>query len=196
MMNNLILQFLIYPVVLLIIFPESLFAERVKPLNPDCDVCPVVICYEGEEAKRILGKEAVNLLLKLTNLEQKTNKIDLDGVKNTGSETDSDEGYELLVFSYNHLISINSIFDKAVIQIKTDPRSLSPEGISTAWSPEIHLRPPGFVVIDKTDDLETAWHKVKEGSLYQYINKDGAPHHMFKDNLGKMILYVLKTVTE
>lgn len=185
---------MIFILVTLIFFPEIIFAERVKPLNPDCDVCPVVICYEGEEARRILG--GLNSVVKLSALEEKTSKIDLDGVRKTGSEKDADEGYELLVFSYKHLISINSIHDGAVIQIKTDHQNLSPKGSLDTWAPEIHLRPPDFARINKTDSLDAAWNKFKEGSLYSYVNRNNTDHGVFTDNLRKMILYVLDSVTE
>lgn len=185
---------MIFFLVTLIFFPGEIFAERVKPLNPDCDVCPVVICYEGEEARRILG--GVYSLMKLSALEEKTSKIDLDGVRKTGSEKDADEGYELLVFSYKHLISINSIHDKAVIQIKTDHQNLSPKGNLDTWAPEIHLRPPAFAQINKTDSLDAAWDKFKEGSLYSYVNRNNTDHGVFADNLRNMFFFILESVTE
>ena len=57
------------------------------------------------------------------------------------------------------------------------------------------MRPPLHNAIDKEDDLETAWDKVKNGLLYQYINNGSMDHVVWKDNLRKMILYVLKAVT-
>lgn len=182
-------------VLLLTVFAESLLAEKVKPLNPDCDVCPVVIGYDGEEARDILGKEGIGLLLKLTWFEQKTSKIDLDGVRKTGSEREGDEGYELLVLSYKHMISINSIKDGAVIKIQTDVQHLTPGGVTGAWAPEIYLTPPRYAEIEKNDTLDMAWDKVKTGSMYEYINKHNADGPVFKENLRKMILYVLQVVT-
>lgn len=195
MANRMRSWLLLLPLVMLIVFAERVLAEKVKPLNPDCDVCPVVISYDGEEARGILGKEGIRLLLKLATIEQKTSKIDLDGVRKTGSERDGDEGYELLVLSYKHMISINSIKDGAVIKIQTDVQHITPGGVTGAWAPEIYLTPPQYAEIEKNDTLGMAWDKVKDGSLYGYINKFSADGPVFKDNLSKMILYVLKAVT-
>jgi hypothetical protein len=46
-------------------------AESVKPLNPDCVVCPVVISYDGSEAKKILGDNAAQQILNLGKIKQK-----------------------------------------------------------------------------------------------------------------------------
>jgi hypothetical protein len=196
MAHRMKLRWLILLLILLIVFPGGILAEKVKPLNPDCDVCPVVISYEGEEARGILGKEGVALLLKLSTIKEKTSKIDLDGVKKTGSERDGNEGYELLVFSYKHMISINSIRDGAVVKIQTDFQNLNSGGGANSWAPEIYLTPPSFAAIQKDDDLKTAWDKVKNSTLYEYINTSNANGPVFKDNLRKMILYVLEAVTE
>ena len=40
---------------LLFIISTFAFAESVKSLYPDCEVCPVVISYDGDEARNILG---------------------------------------------------------------------------------------------------------------------------------------------
>ncbi len=180
---------------LFIILSTNAFAEKVKLLNPDCDVCPVVICYDGDEAKSILGKAGIQFLLKLKDIDQKTIKIDLDGLQKIGSENDSDQGYELSVRSYKHLISIRSIRDGALIKIKTDYKNLSAEGALNVWSPEIQLKPRTHAQIEKEDDLETAWIKIKESRLYQYINNNSENHSLWNKNLSKMILYVLEAVT-
>jgi hypothetical protein len=194
-MHRLKLWLVISFLALFIIFPLNVFAERVKPLNPDCDVCPVVICYDGDEAKGILGKAGIQLLLKLKEIEKKTIKIDLDGLKKIGSEKDSDEGYELLVFGYKHLISINSIRYGAVIKIRTDYRNLNSEGVSNSWTPEIHLKPDNNIQIEKDDDLETAWNKFKKSPLYHSINNNSMDHSGWTDNLRKMVLHVLENLT-
>ena len=170
-------------------------AEVVKPLNPDCDVCPVVISYGKDETKKILGTKGMHLLSLLKKIDSKTSKIDLDGLKKPGSEKDSDEGYELLVFSYKHLVAINSIKDKTTIKIKTDFKNLRPDNISSTWAPEIQLTPPQFSQIEKNDDLETAWEKIKIGMLYQYINNYSMDHNTWTENLRKTLIFVLDEVT-
>jgi hypothetical protein len=179
--------------VLLFVFPGSVLGEKVKPLNPDCDVCPVVICYDGEEAKGILGKEGAKLLLKLSTIQKKISKIDLDGVKKPGSENEDNEGYELLVFIYPNMIAINFISDSSAIKIQTDSKNLAPDGVTRAWAPEIYLS-PHYAPIKKDDDIKTAWGKVKESSLYQYVNNNKKEDRIFNNNLRELILHVLKAV--
>lgn len=179
---------------LFIILSANAFAEKVKPLNPDCDVCPVVICYDGDEAKRILGKAGIQFLLKLKDIGQKTIKIDLDGLQKIGSENDSDQGYELTVYGYKHLIAINSIRGGGTIKIKTDYKNISAEGASNAWAPEIHLTPRTYNQIEKEDDLEIAWEKFKESRLYQYINNNSESHSLWNKKLSKMVLYILEAI--
>ena len=53
---------------------------------------------------------------------------------------------------------------------------------------EIHVKPPDFARINKTDILETAWDKVREKPLYQYVNRNNIDNGVFEDNLRKMIL--------
>lgn len=176
--------------------PSIVFAERVKPLNPDCKACPTVISYEGIEAKTILGIDSLRFLTKLKNREayEKTIKIDLDGNKPVGSETDPDEGYELLVFSYKHLVAINSLQDTSVIKIETDFQNLHPAETSDKWMPEIQLMPSNRDALKKKDDLATAWKKMNASKLYQVINREGASHDKWNDNLTKFILQVLEAV--
>lgn len=182
---------------LLLVYPAGVFAEKVKPLNPDCDVCPTAICYEGNEARELLGMDGMRLLLKLKseNLDQKTNKIDLDGKKPIGLEKDPDEGYELLVFSYKHLVAINSLQDTSTIKIETDFQNLKPGDDSNTWMPEIQLMPPNSDAIQKTDDLETAWKKMKASRLYIVVNHNSNDHKVWKENLSKTIRKVLEAVT-
>ena len=171
--------------------PTVLLAERVKPLNPDCAVCPVVISYEGEEAKKLLGKEGEVLLKELSNIGEKTIKIDMDGIRKPGSESDSDDGYEFLVFVHPNLIVINCIQDNSSLQIKTDYTKLIPED-SAGWPTEIHIR-SAEPSIEKDDDLEIAWEKVKISRLYEDIKNFGKA--TWDENLSLVIRYVLKTAT-
>lgn len=165
---------------LMFIFPALSFAENVKPLNPECAVCPVVISYEGDEARKILGQEGIKLLLKLKEIDQKTSKIDLDGVRKNGSEFGSDEGYELLVIAYKHKVVINSIQDKSSLTVLTDHEKH-----------EIRLKNDD-IRIGKDDDLEMAWAKVKTGKLYEHINGMGMAD--WNENLSKIIYVALKAV--
>ena len=65
------------------------YAEAVKPLNPDCDVCPIVISFPGNETKAMLGQEAVALLRKTIAVGHRETKLDMDGMLKPGSEADS-----------------------------------------------------------------------------------------------------------
>lgn len=172
--------------------PTVLSAEIVKPLNPDCAICPVVISFEGKEAKKLLGNGGKALILKLSNIENKTFKIDMDGVRKPGSEIDSNKGYELLVSVYPDFIAINCIQDESSIKIETDHKQLK-AGTSDSWSPEIQLG-SAEAKIQKDDDLEIAWEKVKMGKLYQYISSMGKAE--LNENMSVFIHKVLKTASE
>lgn len=182
-----------YLICLVFAVPAVLLAERVKPLNPDCAVCPVVISYEGEEAKKLLGSDGTALLMRLANIDHnKTIKIDMDGIKSPGSESDSDNGYELLVFVYPHLIAINCIQDESSIKISTDHKQLNAKALDN-WSPEIHLK-AAEIKIEKDDDLEIAWEKIKISRLYKYISNMGKAS--WDENLSDTIHMVLKAAVE
>lgn len=184
--------------VLLLIFVKTVdgFAEKVKPLNPDCEVCPVVISYEGSEAKDILGLEGARWLFKMKrqDTDQKVSKIDIDGIKPVGRENDPDQGYELLVFSSKHLIGINSIQDSSGIKIKTDYKHLDSTGAASAWKPEIQLMPTNSAAIEKDDDLAFAWEKMKASKLYSAINRGGASDEKWEEKLSQFVLHVLDTI--
>lgn len=194
MSDKIFLKCILAGLLLLVLQPVFSHAEKVKPLNPDCDVCPIVICYENAEARDLLGKEGKSLLLKLNSLEQKKIKIDLDGLKIVGSEKDDDDGYELSISGNKFSITINSIMDHSSIQIKTDFNNLISRNKHSIWAPEIHLRPRN--AIEKNDNLESAWEKMKSSTIYQHINGGGMDHGTWNNNLKKTILYVLEALAD
>lgn len=164
--------------------------EKVKPLNPNCDVCPVVISYNHAETRNILGKTGKDKILKLRAIEEKTVKIDLDGLKKIGSENDSDYGYELLVFVYQHMIAINSIPDGSSIKLKTDFNDLIRHQNMDQWNPEIQLSPSNRYEIEKSDTLDAAWSKMKKSRMYDFINNSIDQEH-WERNLGKFLMMIL-----
>lgn len=179
----------------LFIITTSAFAERVKPLNPDCETCPVVISYEGDEARSILGKDGMSLIMKLDRVEKKTRKIDLDGVKAIGTEKDSDEDYELLVIVHKDSITINSIQDLSSIKIITDFDESELHRNMNKWNPEIQLLLSRANGIRKTDNLDSAWEKMKDSSIYGHVNNSKDPTE-WNNNFRKFVLNVLEAVID
>ncbi|MBU0993375.1 MAG: hypothetical protein KJ737_12850 [Proteobacteria bacterium] len=177
----------------LLMTPFVSLAEKVKPLNPDCDVCPVVISYEGDEAKSILGPDVMNQIRRLEKIEQKTIKIDLDGIKKVGSEKDADEEYELIVNVNRNSIAINSIQDSSTIKIKTDYNNLAMNAWNIdKWNPEIQLLPS--MGLHKTDDIELAWGNMKASRMYGYVN-NSIDHREWNNKMKKFIINVLELLT-
>ncbi len=189
-------KFLLGAIFLIFIQPFAVYAERVKPLNPDCAVCRVVISYEGSEAKEILGTEGQSLILELEAISpKKTIKIDLDGKKKPGSEKSKDQDYELLVFIYPHLIAINAIKDSSTLKIKTDFQSLKSYKNRNKWNPEIQISTPTGLEISRSDSLDTAWLKCNAGMIYEYVNGN-SDHEEWNDNFRTFILNILKIATQ
>lgn len=178
--------------VVLLVVPA--FAETVKPLNPDCEVCPVVISFGSNETKTMLGQEAVDLLRKVIALGERTTKLDLDGMLKPGSDADSDSGYELTVNAYRHLVSIRSIDDGATIKLRTDYRNIGKDGVPASWSPEIQLNAPSHNQIERTDDLDAAWRRFDESMLAYYINGSHPDRTPSKQKLGSFIIGVLQAI--
>ncbi len=177
------------------IIPYSVFAEKVKPLNPDCDVCPVVIAYEGDEAKNILGEKIKQQILKLSKMQKKVLKIDLDGIKPVGSEHDNNKGYELIVYTYPHLISISTVQDSSNIKIQTDYQSLKSNMDINKWSPKIELMPSNDLAIDREDSLETAWSKMRLSIIYSYINNN-IDHRKWDNAFKKFLGNIISLATD
>lgn len=175
---------------LLISCPQFAAAEKVKPLNPDCDVCPVVISYNSDETKNIIGIKGINFILDLKGIKAKPLKIDLRSVENTGFKTSKDNNCELLVFAYQHMIVINSISDGSSIKLKTEFKDLIKDKNRNSWSPEIQLTPSNEHDIEKTDRLDVAWSKMRQSSMYKLINNGD---ETWEQNLGKFLLMVLDT---
>ena len=173
---------------LLLSCPNFATAEKVRPLNPACDVCPVAISYDSMETRKILGETGKNLILKLKNIKKKTVKIDLDGIKKTGSEKDDDEGYELLIFVYQHMMVINAVGDGSSIKLKTGFDHLMTYQTLGQWDPEILLTPSNAHAIERSDPLALAWSKMRNCRMYNYINSKG-DHR--EQNLGQFLLMVL-----
>ncbi|WP_321491872.1 hypothetical protein [uncultured Desulfobacter sp.] len=132
----------------------------------------------------------MNLILGLKDIKEKTLKIDMDGVKNTGSDKDEDDGYELLIFVYQHMIAINSIPDGSSIKLKTGFKNLIKDQNINPWNPEIELSPSNEHNIEKTDQLDVAWSKMRQSSMYNFINSG---EKTWGQNLGKFLLMVLDT---
>ncbi len=189
-LNIVLLIGLFYP---LLLQPSWAYAERVKVLNPKCDVCPVVIAYEGSEAVNLIGEKGRKELLSIVNTKQKTTKLDFDGLKRVGSERDSDKGYELVVYSSRYSITINSIQDQSSIKITADYNRLKVKKDKTKWAPEIHLKPSIHLDIMKDDNIEAAWNIMKGTKIYKLINNNKG-HEKWHDNFKKMILYVLEEI--
>ena len=168
------------------------FAEKVKPLNPDCDSCPVAISYDGDEARNILGKDGMSQIMKIDNKKKKTRKIDLDGIKRIGTEKDSDNGYELLVFVRKKSIVINFLEDLSAIKIITDLNGLELHRDVNKWNPEIQLLLSRANEIKKTDNLDSAWKKVKDSSMYKYTN-NSIDHRKWNSNFSRFLSNVLET---
>ena len=61
------------------------------------------------------------------------------------------------------------------------------------WSPEIHIR-SAEPRIERGDDLEIAWEKVKMGELNKYISSMGKG--TWNENLSILIRNVLRIVAE
>ncbi len=185
-----------------LIFFSSMFivttfalAERVKPINPGCESCPVAISYDGDEARNILGKDGMSLIMKLDKNEKKKRKIDLEGVKAIGTEKDSDDGYELLVIVGKDAIAINSIQDLSSIKIKTDFDDSELHRDLNKWNPEIQLLLSRSHGIRKTDNLDSAWEKMKDSNIYRHVN-NSIDDTNWNNNLRKFILNVLKAVID
>ncbi len=173
---------------LLLSCPHFAAAEKVKPLNPDCDVCPVVISYDSEESRNLIGETGKNLISKLTNIKEKTVKIDLDGIKKTGSEKDGDDGYELVIFVYQHMVAINAVRDGSSIKLKTGFNHLITHQALDQWNPEIQLTPSDAHAIERSDPLALAWAKMRKSRMYDFINSSG---DKWEQNLGQFLLMVL-----
>ena len=171
------------------------FAERVKPLNPDCETCPLVISYDGDEARNLLGKDGMSQIMKLEKIEKKRRKIDLDGLKVIGTEKDSDEGYELLVIVYKHLIVINSLQDGSSIKIRTDFSEPELHRDMNQWNPEIQLLLSGVNEIKETDNLALAWEKMKDSCIYGHVN-NSIDHRKWNKNFRAFVLNVLEAVID
>ena len=171
------------------------FAEKVKPLNPDCEVCPVAISYDGDEARNLLGKDGMSQIMKLDKIEKKTRKIDLDGTKMIGTEKDRDDDYELKVIIYKHLIVINSLQDGSSIKIKTDLNKSELHRDMNKWNPEIQLMSSGGNEIRKTDNLDLAWEKMKDSSIYGYAN-NSIDHRKWNNNFREFVLNVLEAAID
>jgi hypothetical protein len=178
--------------VVLLVVPA--FAETVKPLNPDCEICPVVIFFDSNETKAMLGQEAVDLLRKVIAIGERTTKLDLDGMLRPGSDADSNSGYELTVNAYRHFVSIRSNDDGATIKLKTDYRNIGKEGVPGAWSPKIQLSAPSHNQIERTDDLDVAWRRFDESMLAYYINGSHPDRTPSKQKLGSFIIGVLQAI--
>ncbi len=189
-------KFLLGALFLFSIQPFAVYAERVKPLNPDCAACLVVISYEGSEAKEILGTEGQSLIQKLEAISSKKSiKIDLDGKKKPGSGESKDQDYELLVFIYPHLIAINAIKDSSTLKIKTDLNSLKLYKDLNKWNPEIQIIPPNGLEISQSDSLDIAWLKCNASMIYEYVNGN-SDHEEWNENFRAFILNILKVATQ
>ncbi|MBU0993434.1 MAG: hypothetical protein KJ737_13145 [Proteobacteria bacterium] len=186
-------KYLLWIFFFLLMLPFIGYAEKVKPLNPDCEVCPVVISYEGDEAKNILGPDVMNQIKRLEKIEQKTIKIDLNGIKKVGSDKDADEEYELIVNVNRNSIAINSIRDSSTIKIKTDYSNLAMNAWTIdKWNPEIQLSPS--ISLHKTDDLELAWDNMKASRIYGYVN-NSIDHREWNNKIREFIINILTLVS-
>lgn len=177
----------------ILLLPFQAAAETVKPLNPDCDACPVVVSYGGDEAKEILGPGGQSLMLELDTLPRKKSiKIDLDGSVKPGPEASNDPNYDLLVFLYPHLIVINSIKDGSSIKIVTDFQNLKVFKTPDKWHPELQITSANEIEISQSDSLALAWMKVGSSTIYEHVNGT-LDHAEWNNNFRKFLLNVLKS---
>ncbi|MBI9092072.1 MAG: hypothetical protein JEZ12_22900 [Desulfobacterium sp.] len=189
-------NFLLGALFLLFIQPFAVYAERVKPLNPDCAACLVVISYEGSEAKEVVGTEGQSLILKLDAISSpKSIKIDLDGKKKPGPGDSNDPDYELLVYIYPHLIAINAIKDSSTLSIKTDIKSLKSFKDQNKWNPEIQIATSQGLDISRSDTLDIAWLKCNASMIYEYVNGN-SDHKEWNGNFRTFIIDILKVATQ
>ena len=195
MFTKSLLKYLFISFFSLFIVTSSAFAERVKPLNPDCETCPVAISYEGDEARNILGKDGMSLIMQLGKIEKKIRKIDLEGDKTIGTEKDSDDGYELLVIVSKDTIAINSIQDLSCIKIKTDFDDSELQRDINKWNPEIQLLLSRAYGIRETDNLDSAWEKMKQSDIYWHVD-NSMDDTEWNNNFRNFILNVLEAVID
>jgi len=141
------------------------YAEDIKNYS-DCDVCPGAIHYGSEEAKKILGPAVFRLASRLK--EDKTIKIDMDGVLKNGSEKDPDAGYEIKIWGTD-ILFIKSIIDGSLIQIVTDKLNTGQAGSFDNWQPEIYLDSRPSQEIDLEDSVKVAWTKMKASNIYRWV---------------------------
>ena len=131
------------------------------------------------------------MIMRINGTGKMTRKIDLDGHKGIGTEKDSDDDYELLVFVYKDKIAINSIQDGSSINIKTDLNEAESHRDINKWNPEVQLILSREYEIKKSDTLDLAWEKVKGSSIYEYAN-NSLDHRKWNNNLSTFLSQVLE----
>ncbi|THB80537.1 MAG: hypothetical protein D3926_06810 [Desulfobacteraceae bacterium] len=155
-----------------------------------CDVCHGSIHFRGEEAKQILGREGV---LSITALPVgKMIKLDLDGVKKTGTRQNSDEGYEIKAWNAGENLFIQWIKDHSSVQIvlaATGRASIDP---MEQFSLEIFLNSGRPDEIDLKDSMEAAWQKLSGSQLYKWVSDDvsGLDEDQWLTQLKEKVIWV------
>lgn len=176
--------------IILFFVMSPVHAETVRPLNPDCEECPVVISYSSEETRTILGNEGQALLMDLeTVFPKKSLKIDIDGKKEPGTEESTDNDYELLVFFYPRIIVMTSTQDSSSIKLNTDYATLKQK--KGKWNPELELMATEEHEITSRDTLPIAWIKISNSRIYEYINRNKDEKN-WNENLQGFVLNILK----
>ncbi len=169
-------------------------AEYVKALNPSCDVCPVVIAYNGQESRAILGEKGLTAVRNIEKaFPKKAVMIDIDGIKAPGPEIGNRDGYEIRVFIYPHLIVMSTIQDASALKIHTDYQNLVTDPL--AWRPEIHLSPAKKIQINMTDSLEDAWVKFGLTRIHSHVN-DQVQNAKWEEKLAAFIIENLMIAIE
>jgi len=164
-MNRLRLIYLGFSAIAILITPVAC-AEDIQTYG-GCDICPGQIHYGPEEAREILGSEGLKLVTKLH--RNKAVKIDLDKVRENGTEEDSDEGYELVITSGQNVIDVKDIHDNSYVLIVTDHFSARGAETLDGWRPEIYLQARQADRIDREGSLREAWDKFEKSNIYQWV---------------------------
>jgi hypothetical protein len=154
----------------LFFFASPLDAEDNKNYA-DCEVCHGGIHYGPEEAKEILGKECFDLFVLLAD-NQKTIKLDLDGVLKNGSGEKPDTGYELKIWGASPFF-VKDLRDGSIILISNRVEDSSRALIFDNWKPEIYLYAAKSDNIDLEDSMDVAWEKMKTSAVYQWVISEG-----------------------